>query len=339
MERKDFRLHEVIFKEDEYQLWMYSICEGSVDIYSDYGTSGSKKLATLTEGQFFGEIGMIGMIPRTATAVAATDSVVLDLISYEDLEDYLKHHPEHIQALMRNVSRRLRELTEDLSEIVQMTNETLQARAAAKLMGAGLAERVRKLLDRLKARKSSLEEFATDTKRKQVLSGETPPLARYNEGEVIFRAGDHADCMYEIYAGRIGIYSDYKTKNEKLLSVLSSEAIFGEMGILDDMPRSATAVCLEESCVLMIRKEHFFSFFQKKPMKIIWIIQQMSLRLRNLTGLYIEVWKTLTELAAQENQNGEDDMLWAKLEHFRESKLYSSMYDMSAPGEWMHNYL
>ena len=39
MVRKEFQLHEVIFKEDEYQLWMYSICEGSVDIYSGYGTS------------------------------------------------------------------------------------------------------------------------------------------------------------------------------------------------------------------------------------------------------------------------------------------------------------
>ena len=337
MVRKDFRLNEVIFKEDEYQLWMYSICEGSVDIYSGYGTSESKKLATLTAGQFFGEIGMIGMIPRTATAVAAEDHVVLDLISYEDLENYLKHHPENVQALMRNVSRRLRELTADLSEIVQLTNEMLQTRAAAKPV-AGFAERLRKLLDKLKANHSSVVEFVADTKRKQVLSGEAPPLARYYAGEVIFRAGDHADCLYEVYAGRVGIYSDYRTKNEKLLTALGSEAIFGEMGILDDMPRSASAVCLEDCCVLVVSKEHFFNFFRKNPMKIIWIIQQMCLRLRNLTGIYTEVWKTLTELAAQEDQNHED-LAWAKLEHFRESQLYSSMYDMSASGDWMHNYL
>ena len=339
MVRKEFQFHEVIFKENEYQLWMYSICEGSVDIYSGYGTSESKKLATLTAGQFFGEIGMIAMVPRTATAVASADRVVLDLISYEDLETYLKHHPENIQSVMKNLSRRIRELTGDLAEIVRMTNEALQTRAAAKSMGAGLGYRLRKLLESLKANKSAVVEVAANTKWNEALAGEVPPLTRYKAGEVIFRAGDHADCMYEIYSGRIGIYSDYKTKNEKLLTELGSEAIFGEMGILDDMPRSANAVCLEDCCVLMIRKEHFFHFFRKNPMKIIWIIQQMCLRLRNLTGLYAEVWKTLTELAEQVDQNHEEDMSWAKLEHFRESRLFASMYNISSSANWMYDYL
>ena len=61
MERKEFRLNEVIFKDGIYQNWMYSISEGSVDIYSGYGTSSEKKLITLTKGQFFGEIGMIAL--------------------------------------------------------------------------------------------------------------------------------------------------------------------------------------------------------------------------------------------------------------------------------------
>lgn len=339
MVRKEFQLQEVIFKEDEYQLWMYSICEGSVDIYSGYGTSKIQKLATLREGQFFGEIGMIGMIPRTATAVAASERVVLDLISYEDLEDYLKHHPENIQLLMKNLSRRLRELTEDLSEIVRITNEALQTRAAAKPAGAYLAERIRNLLSSLKINKTPLAEFVMDAKRKQVLSRETPPMVRYSAGEVIFYAGDHADCMYQIYSGRVGIYSDYKTKNQKLLTELGNEAIFGEMGTLDDMPRSATAVCLENCCVLRIGKENFFQFFQKNPMKIIWIIHQMCLRLRNLTGIYNDVCKTLTELSDQENQDQEENMAWAKLEHFRESQLYASMYDVSSSADWMHNCL
>ena len=80
MERKEFRLNEVIFKDGIYQNWMYSISEGSVDIYSGYGTSSEKKLITLTKGQFFGEIGMIALMPRTATAVAAEENVVLEQI-------------------------------------------------------------------------------------------------------------------------------------------------------------------------------------------------------------------------------------------------------------------
>ena len=71
MDKKVYQYKEVIFKENIYQRYMYSICEGTVDIYSGYETPDEKKLVTLTAGQFFGEIGMIGMMPRTATAVAA----------------------------------------------------------------------------------------------------------------------------------------------------------------------------------------------------------------------------------------------------------------------------
>lgn len=39
MVREEFCLGEVIVKAGTYQNWMYSICEGSVDIYSEYGTS------------------------------------------------------------------------------------------------------------------------------------------------------------------------------------------------------------------------------------------------------------------------------------------------------------
>ena len=125
MKLKEFQLNEVIFKDNVYQSWMYSICEGSVDIYSGYGTSNEKKLITLTKGQFFGELGMIALIPRTATAIAAEDHVVLDQIEYDDLNDYLNNHSENIQLIMSNVSRRIRELTDDLSMVAQMTNEAL----------------------------------------------------------------------------------------------------------------------------------------------------------------------------------------------------------------------
>jgi CRP-like cAMP-binding protein len=93
MMRKEFQLHEVIFRENNFQKWMYSICEGSVNIFAAYGTPEERKLATLTAGQYFGEIGMIALLPRTATAVAAEEHVVLEQISEEDFEEYLKNHP------------------------------------------------------------------------------------------------------------------------------------------------------------------------------------------------------------------------------------------------------
>ena len=289
MERKEFRLNEVIFKDGIYQNWMYSISEGSVDIYSGYGTSDEKKLITLTKGQFFGEIGMIALMPRTATAVAAEENVVLEQISHEDFEDYLLNHAEHIQPIMSSVSRRIRELTDDLAMVTKMTNEVLSEEESEKATANGLAEFIGGLIGKLKSKNSSNDESAIMNMRQQALSGEMPSTIQLEKGNVIFRAGEQSDCLYDIYDGTVGIYSDYQTPNEKLLAELRVDEVFGEMGILDNMPRSATAVCLTDCTVLVVKPENFMMYFEKKPAVILQLLQRMCMQLRDLTEKYLKI--------------------------------------------------
>ena len=54
--------------------------------------------------------------------------------------------------------------------------------------------------------------------------------------EVIFHEGDKSDCMYDIRLGRVGIYANYGTKEEKLLTELTKDQFFGEMGIIEGYP-------------------------------------------------------------------------------------------------------
>lgn len=336
MERKEYRFNEVIFNENEDQRWMYSICEGSVHIYSGYGSAGAEKLATLTKGQFFGEIGMIAMLPRTASAVAADDHVVLELIGQEDFEAYLKEHPENLQSVMSSVSRRIRELTEELSVITQTTREALRQRDLGNTAPGWLTGFVNKLLGKLKERKHAGEEYAIAGRRRQALSGQAPYVIRFYEGDVIFRAGEEADCMYEIYDGSVDIYSDYRTENEKLLTQLSAGEVFGEMGLLDNLPRSATAVCRTESVILLVKPESFMQFFQDKPAKVLWILQQMCIQLRNLTNIYLEVCRTLQQLPAPESRDYSEDVVLAQLEQLRQSQLGMDMYDPYGRADWMY---
>ena len=295
MERKEFRLNEVIFKDGAYQNWMYNICEGSVDIYSEYGTSSEKKLITLTKGQFFGEIGMIAVMPRTATAVAAQDVVVLEQISHDDFEDYLMNHPENIQPIMSSVSKRIRELTDDLSAITKMTSE---AQGEEEKAAGSLAEFVGNLLGKLKAKKSANDEVSVMNMRQQVLAGELPPVIQFSAGDVIFRAGEQSDCLYDIHDGVVGIYSDYQTPNEKLLAELHTDEVFGEMGILDDMPRSASAVCLKDCTVLVVKPENFMMYFQKKPAMVLQILQRMCIQVRDLGQRYLKACKAMDEMSS-----------------------------------------
>lgn len=330
MERKEYQLHDIIFEETDHQKWMYSICEGTVDICIGYGTIQEKKLITLTRGQFFGEIGMITAMPRTATAIATSERVVLEQICLEDFEDYLNNHPENLQPIMSSVSGRIRKLTEDLSMITQMTDEALRKKENGNFSADWLTGSIRKLLAKLKATEHAGNEFTILCKRQQALSGEFPPVIRFDAGDVIFRAGEQADCMYDIYDGSVGIYSGYQKENEKLLTKLNAGDVFGEMGLLDNMPRSASAVCLSNCIVLVIKRENFMRFFQNKSEKVLKILQQMCAQLRNLTETYLQVCKVLEQMPALEKKDLHEEEALSKLEHMRQCHLCSCMYDISS---------
>ena len=115
----------------------------------------------------------------------------------------------------------------------------------------------------------------------------------YKKGDIIFRQGDPADSMYDILWGTVGIYIDYGTDKEQKLTELEGGAFFGEMGMIDHMPRSATAVVLEKGTQLQeITEEMLGELFKEKPAKVLAIMQQLSRRLRKLTGDYMKACKT-----------------------------------------------
>ncbi len=63
----------------------------------------------------------------------------------------------------------------------------------------------------------------------------------YMAGEVIFRQGYPADHAYVVLTGEVEIYRETADGSEERLAVLPPGQMFGEMGVLDDAPRSASA--------------------------------------------------------------------------------------------------
>ena len=109
-------------------------------------------------------------------------------------------------------------------------------------------------------------------------------LKKFKKGEVIFKEGAYESLMYDIRWGKVGIYANYGTGDERLLKELEAEEVFGEMGLIDASPRSATAVALENNVqCAVINKDDFAVYFSKKPAKIFRIMQLMSQRIRELT--------------------------------------------------------
>ncbi|MBQ6927211.1 MAG: cyclic nucleotide-binding domain-containing protein [Oscillospiraceae bacterium] len=127
----------------------------------------------------------------------------------------------------------------------------------------------------------------------------------YNVGTIIFREGDPGECMYDIETGKVGVYHDYGGPNEKLIAELYGGKVFGEMGLVDHAPRSATVVVLGENTVITtITEEDFFDYYKENPAKVMDIVQQMCHRLRKTTNDYIEACHTVYD-AVETKKKGE----------------------------------
>ena len=128
-------------------------------------------------------------------------------------------------------------------------------------------------------------------------------LKTFNKGEVIFQKDDSGDCMYEVYTGIVGIYSAYGTPEEQLLTEYFPDHYFGEMGLLEKEPRSATAVALkDDTTVAVITEDGFGEFIEKNPVSMLVLLQQMSRNLRKRTNEYVRVCREIKELSEKEGK-------------------------------------
>ncbi len=102
---------QVIEKEGEKGVSFFLIIEGSVEIHR-----GSKTLAKLGAGQFFGEMALIDSSPRSATAIAGDASTRCLVMTSWTWDSFLQTKPKIAIALVKELARRLRETDQKLSE-------------------------------------------------------------------------------------------------------------------------------------------------------------------------------------------------------------------------------
>lgn len=146
METKQFKKGVVIFKEGTLGSTMYEIKNGTIGIYAAYGTPNEKKLTELEAGRIFGEMAVIEVYPRSATAVALTDAEAEE-ISTADLQEYFGGRPEKIMEIMRGMSRRLRELTADYREVCDTISAWKNATDQGREKGKGLLTAIKRFAD------------------------------------------------------------------------------------------------------------------------------------------------------------------------------------------------
>lgn len=106
-------------------------------------------------------------------------------------------------------------------------------------------------------------------------------LKSYAKGEVIFTEGSVGQYMYVIHAGSVNILKGNNGSRD-IVGKLQKGDIFGEMALVDNLPRSATAVAAEDSTsVLEIDHAHFVYLVGQQPAFALIVLKALSLRLRN----------------------------------------------------------
>ena len=134
--------------------------------------------------------------------------------------------------------------------------------------------------------------------------GDMSNVKTYKKNSVIFFEGEKGETMFDIIWGSVGIYSNYGKPDQKLLTRLEPDSFFGEMGMIENLPRSATAVALEDTDVMEITFEGFSKYLEKKPAKAYTILEHTSKRLRELSCDYVEACIAINEYVNNE-ENGE----------------------------------
>lgn len=104
-------------------------------------------------------------------------------------------------------------------------------------------------------------------------------LMHFKPGEVVFEENSASDCAYLIEEGKFEV-SRICNEQKQVIGILKEKDIFGEMGLIDGQPRSATVTALEESEVSVITQDCFHNMERTNPEALVPLLRVLSARIR-----------------------------------------------------------
>lgn len=142
VKRKTFEKEESIIYKDEPGNALYMIVEGKVKVVITSEEGQEMEVATLREGEFFGEMSLFGDFARSADVISM-EKTQLAYIEKRDFIDYLKKNPEIAIGLLREMANRLKVADEKIESLGLMDVQERISRTLvnlAKRHGAQISE-------------------------------------------------------------------------------------------------------------------------------------------------------------------------------------------------------
>lgn len=296
---------EILFRKGDTADCMYYVKSGKIGIYSEFGKINEKELAALKSGKYFGEMGIIDNAPRSADAVAIRDSELL-AINGIDFPEFVKNNTSDVRDIMEHLSDSLRKTNASFKKATRTVEKHIDSGEASQ---SEAQERLKKI--------SVFSKLAAAE-----ASGKAPsPKSDYAANEVLFFKGDKGSVMFQLLEGEVDFWLNYGKDNAVLLGSAKKGDIFGEMSVIDDQRRSATAVAKTSIKTRFVASSDFNGFLAAYPEDALKILRNLSGKLRKTTEEYISVLKAIADFVAEEHKNSK---LYSAWDSFNE---YCSVYD------------
>ena len=297
----NFQAGAAVIVEGKNPECFFILRQGQVSVSPEIPIPGEETYQTLDPGDFFGVVSCMSGHPHieTAQTTAASSTIA---VSKDQFHLLIQKNAPIAMKIIRYFSQRLRVIDKAITrlsfhstveedpqlmfQVGEYYYERQQARQAAYAYQKYLhyfpdgiyAQRSK---DRLNSMSAPLQ--AAPVRRNNL-------TASFRDKEIIFLEHEPGFELYIIQKGNIKI-TKVVDQNEVLLAVLRPGDIFGEMALLENKPRSATAIAHDDVVSLAINKANFETMVRDQPQLVVKLITILSERIwtayRQLANLLI----------------------------------------------------
>ena len=122
--------------------------------------------------------------------------------------------------------------------------------------------------------------FAHLTDEELARMGELTRQRKHPKGSVILFEDDPGDALYVVIEGQVKVVLSGEDGREVIMATLADGDFFGEMSLIDDEPRSAHVIAMENSNLLVLRRDDFQRCLENNPRIALGLLRALTKRLR-----------------------------------------------------------
>ncbi len=135
----------------------------------------------------------------------------------------------------------------------------------------------------------------------------------HQAGEVVFTEGEQGDRLFIVISGLVQVWKNHGSPNASLLSEYGPGRLFGEMALVDRLPRSATALAVEQTSLLSLSREDFRGLVTQYPELAMSVMRSLSAIVRESNDSFV---------ADLNHRNQELQRAYRRLEETQQELIY-----------------